>query len=89
MKCPRCKLYHSWAWTRDGRLGDPPFEEECNDDEGGGHFELVDHDLFHIDGVKMFRCVSCGSTTFTAGQAAYQTVLKCVRCGWEATVHDG
>ena len=88
MICPRCKRRHKWSWSRTGKY-DPEWEE-CDDDDGDiDPSEKVPCDLFHVDVDKRYRCKSCGADRFTVGSGDYQTVIKCTRCGWEDTVHEG
>ena len=88
MKCLRCKSEHKWSWNREGQY-DPEWEE-CSDDEGSDdHYEYTNTDVFHIKDIRQLRCKGCGATSFMVGRASYQTVIKCLRCGWEDTVHEG
>ena len=95
MKCPRCKEVHRWTWTREGQLCGPEtlFEGECDDDDPATddrRFECVSRDAFHINSVHaVYRCKACGSDKFIVGSGQWRTVIKCPRCGWEETIHEG
>lgn len=93
MKCPRCKMLHNWCWSREGKVGGPGEwdEGECDDDDGEPRrLEKVETDAFHINLVDdKYRCNGCGGDRFVVGNGPYRTVIKCPKCGWEATVHDG
>ena len=34
-------------------------------------------------------CKTCQSNQFHVGHAGYNTLIKCVACGWEEVVHSG
>lgn len=34
-------------------------------------------------------CKDCGSDHWKVGRGEYLTVIKCITCGWEASVHEG
>ena len=38
---------------------------------------------------QMFECTKCGDSKFEVGQDDYFTAIRCVKCKWEACIHDG
>lgn len=38
---------------------------------------------------KRLKCSKCGGTEFNIAHELYWTAVKCPRCGWEHTIHDG
>lgn len=57
--------------------------------------EKLKRDDFHLQpgpssgAIKTLVCRTCGSDQFMVGQGAYFTAIKCVRCGYEAGIHEG
>lgn len=52
--------------------------------------------LFHnlvsdneVDKLDTIYCRICGGKEFYVGSGSYFTALKCIKCKWEACVHDG
>lgn len=51
-------------------------------------FEL--HQCYERKGsTKAIDCEKCGSYEFYVGQGNYFTCVKCIKCGFEESVHEG
>ena len=51
-----------------------------------GCFQVIqceDHGPIHT-----VFCKFCGGRSFNVGQCDFTTAIRCINCGWEATIHE-
>ena len=41
------------------------------------------------DTIMTVVCKKCGGSVFYVGEADWQTLIKCVACKWELSIHEG
>jgi hypothetical protein len=70
------------------------YEDEYEEDSPTSYASRADN-LFHVgqtyEGkpVDTLYCLSCGGNEFNVGQGSYITAIRCIKCGWEASAHEG